>query len=251
MKTLAWWAAILALGAGTAAASMNVEEDPSGETALLTWRHPVPWQVGTVYSHLVRTVAFAEGERELRGESVDVAIGVSPWAWLLLYGQAGALFEGRLRGAVDGEFDPGADGLLGARLNLWQIYRGVDKTSWRFTVQLAGQYAYRTGADNGAGTLAWGETLVMLPVNYHLTFARVIRNVYIGEFQSLGLYAGPAYSRLDGTWELGDVERDFEETRAVGIVGGADLWLLENLSFGVRADWFDDLSLQLAVRYRF
>jgi hypothetical protein len=29
------------------------------------------------------------------------------------------------------------------------------------------------------------------------------------------------------------------------------LWLLENLSFGVRADWFEDTSVQGTVRYRF
>lgn len=251
MKTLASWAAILALGAGTAAASLNPEEDPSGETALLTWRDPVPWQVGAVYAHVVRTVALDAGTRALRGDSLDVALGVSPWSWLLLYGQAGALLASELQGAGDVGFDSGADGLLGARLNLWQVYRGVDKTSWRFTVQLAGQYAYRTGADDGSGTLAWGETLVMLPLNYHLTFARAFRNVYMSEFQSLGVYAGPAYSRLDGTWQTGGRARDFEETRAYGVVGGVEFWLLENLSFDVRADWFEDLSLQLAVRYRF
>ena len=37
----------------------------------------------------------------------------------------------------------------------------------------------------------------------------------------------------------------------VGVVGGADLWLLENLSFGARAEWFEETSMELAVRYRF
>lgn len=250
MKKIACWTVMMVLGATVALAQRNVMEDPSADPALLTWSEPGAWQVGLVYEHLSRPVDLDGAEWDLSADIGDVAIGFSPWPWLLLYGQVGAS-DGRLEGLMREDAEYGAGGLLGARLNVWQLYEGVQKTAWRFTVQLAGQYAYRTTADDGEGDLRWGETLVMVPLDYHLTFARSFRNYYMAEFQSFDLYVGPAYSKLDGTWTQHDLEREFEETQSVGVVGGAELWLLENLSFGVRADWFDSTTLQLTVRYRF
>ena len=169
---------------------------------------------------------------------------------MLFYGQVGAS-QARLDGPMREDASAGAGGLLGARVNLWQLYEGVQATAWRVTLQLAGQYAFRTTEDDGEGDVQWGETLVMLPIDYHLSFARSYRNAYVGEFQSFHLYAGPAYSKLDGTWTRGELERDFEETEAFGVVGGGELWLLENLAFGARFDWFEDTTGQLTVRYRF
>ena len=250
MKKTACWMLMLALAAPSAWASLNVEEDASGETALLTWRDPVPWQAGLSYMRMSRPVDLEGAEWDLKADIVDAMVGVSPWPWLLLYGHAGAS-EGRLDGAMRIDPSAAAGGLLGARLNVWQIYQGVHKTAWRLTLMLDGQYGYRTSDDDGDGDLDWGETLVMLPIDYHLSFARTYRNAYVGEFQSFHLYVGPAYSKLDGTWTRGELERDFEETEAFGVVGGGELWLLENLAFGARFDWFEDTTGQLTVRYRF
>lgn len=250
MKKIACWTLMMALGATAAVAQRNVMEDPSADPALLTWSEPGAWQVGLVYENLSRPVELNGAELDLRGDIGDVAVGFSPWPWFLLYGQIGASQAG-LDGAMTEKAEFGAGGLLGARANLWQLYEGVQKTAWRVTLQLAGQYAYRTTADDGEGDLQWGETLVMLPLDYHLSFARTFRNYYMAEFQGFDLYVGPAYSKVDGTWTRGDTETDFEEIQSLGVVGGAELWLLENLSFGARADWFDGTTLQLTVRYRF
>ncbi len=250
MKKTAWWMLLLALAVPGARASLNVEEDPSADPALLTWRDPVPWQFGLGYQRVSRPVDLAGAEVDLEADVVDALVGVSPWPWLLIHGQAGAS-AGRLEGAMDADSATGAGGLLGARVNVWQIYPGVQKTSWRVTLQLAGHYAYRTGGDDGAGELEWGEALAMLPLDYHLSFARTFRNAYVGEFQSLHVYAGPAFSKLDGTWTRSGVEQDFEEQESFGVVGGGELWLLENLAFGARFDWFEGTTGQLTVRYRF
>ena len=250
MKKTACWMLMLALAAPAAWASLNVEEDASGETALLTWRDPVPWQAGLSYMRVSRPVELEGVEWDLKADVVDAMVGVSPWPWLLLYGHVGAS-EGRLDGAMRADPSAAAGGLLGARLNVWQIYQGVHKTAWRLTLMLDGQYGYRTSDDDGDGDLDWSETLVMLPIDYHLSFARSYRNAYVGEFQSFHLYVGPAYSKLDGTWTRGELERDFEEAQAFGVVGGGELWLLDNLAFGARFDWFEDTTGQLTVRYRF
>jgi len=250
MKRMVYWVVLLLLGASGALAK-NVEEDRSADVALLTWRDPVSWQFGLVYTHLSRSVDMGNIEDSLRGDLMDVAVGLNPWPWLLLYGQVGAS-KARLD-ALREEPSNGAGGLLGARVNLWQLYEGVQNTAWRVTLQLAGQYAYRTSNDDGDGDgdIQWSETLVMLPLRYHLTFARTFRNIFMTEFQGVSCYAGPAFSSLDGTWKRREVETDFEETEAFGIVGGVDLWLLDNLAFGARVDWFESTTFQLNVQYRF
>lgn len=250
MKRMACWTLVMLLGAGAAVAERNVAEDPSANQALLRWSDPAAWRLGLVYAHLSRQVELEGAEWRLRGQGVDAAIGVSPWPWMLLYGQAGGS-QARLDGVMDENTDYGAGGLLGVRVNLWQLYEGVQNTAWRVTLGLAGQYAFRAGADNGDGDIEWRETLVMLPLDYHLTFARSFRNFYMAEFHSLAVYAGPAFSKLDGTWTRQAAEQDFEEVQSFGVVGGVELWLLENLAFGARADWFDGTAMQLSLRYRF
>ena len=249
-RIASWTCSLLLLAAPAVRASLNVEEDASAETALLTWKDPVPWQAGLGYLRLSRPVELDGTERELKAHVAEAMVGVSPWPWLLLYGQAGAS-EAELDEVMSTTADAGAGGALGARLNAWQIYQGVHRTAWRLTLQLAGQYAYRTSSDGGEGELGWQEALFMLPVDYHLSFARTFRNTYAGEFHSLHVYVGPAYSKLDGTWSRDGNDRDFEETQAFGVVGGGELWLLDNLAFGARFDWFDGTSGQVTVRYRF
>ena len=250
MKRTAYWIAMLALGIPAAWAQRDLREDGSAEPALLTWSDPVRWQAGLAYGRVARMVDLEGAEAKLSGDTYDVALGFSPTPWLLLYGQAGGS-EAQLDGLQSVESATGAGGLLGARANLWQLYEGLQLTAWRVTLQLAAKYAYRTADDDGDGDLQWGEALVMLPLDYHLSFARTFRNAYMAEFQSFNVYAGPAFSKLDGTWTRRGTERDFEELESFGVVGGVELWLLENLSFGARADWFEGTSMQLMVRYRF
>ena len=250
MKKIACWMMMMAMGVPAAFAQRNVMEDPSADQALLTWSDPSAWQVGLAYERVSRPVDLEGAEWDLRGDIVDAVIGVSPWPWMLLYGQVGSS-KATLDGVLREDPSAGAGGLLGARLNLWQIYECLQATAWLVTLQLAGQYAFRTTEDDGDGDIQWGETLVMLPLNYHLSFARSFRNYYMAEFQSLDAYAGPAFSKVDGTWTRRGVEKDFEEVQSFGVVGGVDLWLLENLSFGARAEAFDGTSLQLTVCYRF
>jgi hypothetical protein len=251
MKKIACWTLMLVLGAPVVfATEQNMKEDLSADPALLTWSNPGAWQFGLAYTRVSRPVDLEGAEWDLRGDIVDAMVGVSPWPWMLLYGQVGSS-KASLDGALREDPSAGAGGLLGARINLWQLYEGLQATAWRVTLQLAGQYTFRTTEDDGDGDIQWGETLVMLPLNYHLSFARSFRNDYMSEFQSVEAYAGPAFSKVDGTWTHRGTEQDFEEVQSFGVVGGVELWLLENLAFGARADAFDGTSLQLTVRYRF
>lgn len=251
MKTIAWWWLAGLLAVPAVFAERNIREDRTVDPALLTWSEPGAWQAGVVYTHLSRLVDLDGLPQDLKGDIYDGAVGFSPLPWLLLYGQAGAS-QARLEGSMRADTATGGGGLAGMRINLWQLFEGEQKTAWRLLLQVAGQYAYRTTSDDGEGELQWSETLAMLPLTYHLSFARTFRNYYMSEFQSLAVYAGPAVSLLDGTWTRNGVERDFEQADEFGLVGGVDFWLLESLGFGLRADWFEDAtSMQAVVRYRF
>lgn len=250
MKTWMAWTLMLAAGASSAFGQLNFHGDAGAPQALVTLTDASRWQAGLAYAHVSRTVESDGAEWKLRGDIGDVLLGFSPAPWLWLYAQGGAS-EARLAGVMNDKPSAGAGGLLGANLNLWQFNEGVRATAWRFTVQMAGQYAWRTTRDEGSGKIEWTEALLMLPLDYHLIFVRTYRHTYMGEFHALRIYAGPACSWVDGTWTRDGVERDFEESETFGAVAGAELWLLENLSFGARAEWFDDTSAQLSVRYRF
>ncbi len=239
----------MVLGVSCAWADRNVVKDRSADEALLTWSNPINVQAALIYTHLSRPVDLGSQEDSLRGDIVDVGVGYTPWPWLLLYGQVGGSQPSL--DALSENPSIGAGGLLGAQVNLWQLYEGELATAWRLTLQLTGQYEYRTSQDHGDGELQWSESLVMLPLRYHLSFARSFRNYYMSEFQSVSIYLGPAWSKLDGTWTRNNQEIDFEESEPFGVVGGVDLWLLENLAFGVRADWFDGTTMKLHVLYRF
>ncbi len=250
MNRMAQWMLLALIAAPAALGQRNVREDASAPVALVTLPDASRWQAGLDYAHLSRPVELDGVEWRLRGDVVDVFVGYSPAPWLMLYGQAGAS-QARLDSLLQEEPGAGAGGLLGVRVNLWQLHEGVQVSSWRFSLLLDGQAAYRTTDDEGDGELRWSEIKAMLPLDYHLTFARTFRNFYMAEFHSLRIYAGPAVSKLDGTWERGGQKRDFEESRAFGVVAGTELWLLENLSFGARGEWFDASAMHVTLRYRF
>ena len=250
MKRIASWIGWMALSTTMALAQRSVVEDASAEQSLLTWSNPVGWEAGLAYVHVTRSVDLEGLETRLKADIADVEIGMMPWPWLLVYGRAGGS-QAQLTEVAGDDSSPGGGGGIGMRLNLWQIYEGVQATAWRFTLQMAGQYMYRTTQDDGDGEVQWGEALVWMPFNYHLSFARPFRNSYMAEFQSLAVYAGPALSKVDGTWTRRGAEQDFEEEDNFGAVYGAQFWLLENLSFEARAEWFENTTLQLMVHYRF
>lgn len=224
--------------------------DTTVPAAIITLPDASRWEAGLVYSHLSRRVDLEGQDCRLRGDVADVFLGFAVAPWLQIYGQIGGS-QARLDDILNPRPGAGAGGLVGARMNLWQYHRDDAESSWHFTIKVDGQVGHRTTDDKGGGELHWTEALMMLPLDYHLTFAHTARNLYMAEFHSLHAYAGPAFSSLEGAWKLNGMRRDFEESENFGVVAGAELWLFENLAFGARADWFDSTTLQLMVRYRF
>ncbi len=251
MKTwMAWTMLLLLASAPAARGQRNIQEDRSAPVALVTLPDASRWEAGLGYARISRGIDLEGSERHLRANLVDVGLGLWVMPWMQVYGRVGAA-EARVVGSMD-YLSAWAAGVVGAKINLWQMHQGDQVTAWRFTIPVEVQYAYRTTREDDAfGELKWSETMVTLPLSYHLSFARTFRNFFMSEWNSLQLTLGPAYSVVSGTWMRNSFRYEFEEQDAVGIVGGVELWLLDNLSFAARAEWFGDTTLHLGVRYRF
>lgn len=242
------WA--LAIPVMTALPALGNEGYPDDES-LFTWRTSSRWQAGMLFTHVNREVTGEDLALKLRGDIMDVSLGVSLRPWLLLYGQAGGS-QASFSHLARNEFSTGAGGLLGAQLNLWHIYPARETTAWRLLFQAIGEVSYRTARDNGSGKLNWTTGTIILPLRYHLSMSRSSGNFSTGELHSLAVFAGPEFSWVDGTWNIGHVKRSFHEEDSLGVVVGADVWLFPNFSFGARADWLGNhASAQANLRYYF
>lgn len=222
-------------------------DDDTAQRALLTWKEPWTIEAGLVYTYMDREM---EDFGNLTANMGDVRLGLELTPWWSIYGQVGASSAELDVMPTSASYSVG--GLLGTRVNLWQLYEGEVKTSWRLTLQVDASYAYRTANDDsGSGDVDWSEVFVMLPVNYHLSFARTYRNKSMGEFHSLEFFVAPAFSKIDGTWSRNGLDVDFSEDQSFGVAAGMELWLTPRISFYGRGLFFGDASLNAGVRYTF
>lgn len=150
--------------------------------------------------------------------------------------------------------------LVGARASLWEF----PITSPAF---LASRIRFQAGltslhhrSDLEPGSLEWSETRTALLVRAE-RLAENWRRLADPAPYSLTLYAGPVWSVLDGKLE-GDavVQRwgrwstTFEENHALGVTGGATLWITRRLSAGAEARWTrrgdrPSLTAELALHF--
>ena len=239
-------AAPLALSARPAAAS----SDPSAPSAIVDWEPSSSWSVGLTYAHRMRPVEVdANGpEWTIAGESYDAFVAFS-WNWLELRAFGGAT-QAHLKEYALKDLDPEAGGGASLAINLWQI-SPEEESAWRALLRLEGRGEWRTtSADNGE-SLEWFEGFAALPLHYTLSTTRSRRNSSIRDFHALGVYIGPAFSVIDGRRELGGTETSFEQSDLYGAVGGVQLWLLRNLEFGGRLEYFGDCTWSLGCTYVF
>lgn len=246
MSKISWLLLPLLLAAPSVWAYGNLHEDESAPQALVTWDEPVRVQAGILYTYMDRAT---EEYGNLKANIIDLQLGVEATSWWLLYGQIGGSSAELDPMPESADMDVG--GLLGTRLNLWQIYDDTRKSAWRLTLQLDASYAYRSASDGGSGSLKWGEIQVMLPVNYHLSLARSARNQYLSDFHSISIFVAPVFSKIDGTWKLNDRDYDFKEENMFGAAVGLDFWLTERLSFNARAMIIQDITASAGISYSF
>lgn len=235
-------------------AHSRFDPDASAPESLFAWNDPVPWRAGVVATRTKRPVRMQKSVWDFEVDSLEAEIAVAPWGWLELYGRAGGFRpKMELDGHSWGKTDVGAGGALGLNANLWEIAPERGTAAWRLSIGLRAEYAWRTGKELEGAKAQWGEAFFFLPVNYHLAYHGTQRSTYATEAHALDLYLGPACSLVDGDWtpKRGTGKIGFREDQAAGIAGGIRIWLLENLGVGGEVAWFDALTLQGGLEYRF
>ena len=250
MKKAVCWIGVALLGALVCRGQDDARIGAGGSRALFSWHDPNRIQVGIGYARISRGAEVGGIERRLQADVAEAGLGAWALPWLLVHGSAGACQAG-FEDAMDEKGSAEFAGRIGLRANLWQVDEGLRESSWRFTAGFAGDYGHFASGDDGEGETSWNEIRVVLPLEYYLSFARTYRQLYLTEVHGMSIYAGPAASWIDGKWKKNGTQRDFEESETFGAVAGAELWLLANLCFGVRLDWFEESTVELNVTYRF
>jgi hypothetical protein len=239
-------ACLVLAGALPASALMHPDRDPS-QAAFSS--SPDSLAVAAAYTRVARPLDLS-GDLSLQADAIDAMIGWRPAVWCLLYVHGGAV-QGKIPETPMGNTKFGPAAGLGFDLNLWQIDDG-DESAWRFMIRLEGRWTWRsTAEDDTWGKLSWTEAHAALPFVYSLHFSRRAKVGYRDEFHAIEIFAGPAVSKLDGTWKRDSGDTDFDEDKLFGILGGAELRLFPNLGFGGRAEYFGKTGFSAYVRYDF
>jgi opacity protein-like surface antigen len=194
--------------------------------------------IGTYYMDVLRKVDTSEASgAKLEGNRGMAYIGYDVLPWLCVYGAAGA-GEYELRG---GGTSSGTDGQwgFGVRANLLDHFI-KDPTLLEHRIELRSGANY-TSVDTKLGGRSedWGEFSASLTL--HLV------NDIVGNKElmptSIGLYVGPVYS----TYLNGDVEED----TSVGVSGGMEIVISENISLGLGVEYFDNATAIGSIDIRF
>lgn len=226
-------------------------DDPANPAALVDWEPSSSWSVGLAYTHRIRPVEVDHGGPEwtISGESYDAFVGFA-WNWLELRAFGGAT-QAHLKEYSLKDLDPEAGGGASLALNLWQISPDEESSAWRALVRLSGRGEWRTSSADNGESLEWFEGFADLTLHYTLSTTRSRRNSSIRDFHAVGAYVGPALSFVDGTREFAGSKTSFEQSDLYGAVGGVQLWLLRNLEFGGRVEYFGDCTWSLDCTYVF
>lgn len=222
----------------------------AADSALIEWEPSSSWRASAGYTHRLRPVEPVRGGAEwtIAGESYDACV---EWTcgWFDVRAFAGAT-RARLKEFASDDLDMEAGGGAGLGLNLWQISPDDVHCAWRVILRVEGRAEWRSTSDD-RDSLEWFEGFGAAPVSYVLTTSRSRVNSDIRDFHAIGAYAGPAVSMIDGRREFAGTKTDFEQSDLAGAVAGVDLWLLSNLRFGGRLEYFGDCTWSLSCEYSF
>lgn len=237
-----------AMAAGAAVAAGVRGDDPTRADALVEWNPSEAWELSAWYTHETRSVEGAGLESDLTGERYVAGVAWSPLGWFSLQAfGGGSRAQWAARMPDDGSM--GGGGGAGASVRIWQF---PEERVWALTLKAEGVWScWRSGDEDKTGSLAWSEWVAALPVEYHLSFTHNGRDADIRDFHSISVWAGPAWGGVDGRWTRRGAREDFEEKDDIGLVGGAELWLMERLRFWARVDWFGDPTWSVGATFGF
>lgn len=238
MKNALWLVGLMIGSVVTAGAAT-----PSGagmRDSLTTSDNLGPVSAGFDYQMTKRTVSLdAGGKNVIQSRVMSAELGVDLFSWWQIFGTLGRSEAGWESGAYG---DGKVKWSLGTHFNWWHY----DVTEPEF---MEGRLSFQTTAEfaqyNSGDDTKWTDAYADLTLNYEL-FAEKQKDTKAVPY-SLALYAGGALSKLSGHLN----GANFSEDQLFGLVGGADLYIAQNLSLGGQVLYFDKPSYGLSIRYHF
>lgn len=224
-------------------------KDVGNDDALFSSSRLSRLSAGFDYGYIRRDVDPKNGPTlGLKGQHYSGMLGYDVFRGITLLGTLGAS-QAKL------PEDPGWNDVrfnwsLGVQANLWRFNEGVDISAWNLTLQTLAEYAWYDSGSEGQ-QIRWSDVYVAIPLKYKLTFAHASRGWSKADFKALSLYAGPAFSFVNGEFNSYGPTVDFTENQTWGVMGGLTIHMLESLSFGAQMDYFDTASVTVSLRYHF
>ena len=204
-----------------------------------------PWTIGADYFREVRGLDNSAATR-LPSHSYGAFVGYRPLDWLTICTTLG---EAKTELRDTDEDSSNFRWSIGLQGNIWSYdLTDPEFLSGRWSIRTDLEYA-RTEVSGEHADGVWGELSAALLLNYEI-FVKDIKSTEEMPY-SLALYAGPILSMLDGSVTDTDTDININESKLVGVVAGADLYVSHNFSVGAGVQSFDHISWQGSVRYHF
>ena len=246
MKAQLFYISILFLVASLCRSAAGTVSESLSRESLIT---PQPFEsisFGINYDDSRRKISDDNGREiarlDLRSYAFFVGYDMSKWCTIFA-----TLGSSEARLAENNEYGDGKfKWSVGFNANLWQTeLEEPDLFCGRITIKPAVELAqYNSDLDNEtikvtdiSGTLLVAYEKVINDPNYNIT-----------KFYGYTIYAGPAFSLINGNVNGDD---DFEESKNVGMVGGFDFFITHNFSIGGQIQLFDEISFGGNVRHHF
>jgi hypothetical protein len=185
----------------------------------------------------------------VRGYSGYVGFDVAPW-WTVFI----TVGTSELKNSSSSEyFDSESRWSAGMNVNLWTYeLRDPEFLAGRVSVRASierSSYKSQYKSGDASSTIDWTDLTLMLPLGYEM-YADA-PGVGMAEPFSLALSAGPAFSLVNGDAEASGVSTKYEATKTAGVMGGVDIFLSHNLSFGCHVQYFEEPSYTGTIRFHF
>lgn len=222
----------------------SLSESLSGESLIV----PPPVEAvsfGLNYDEGKRQINYgSKNIEELYSRSYSFYIGYDITKWCTVFATVGS---SSAKLSENQNFQDGkTKWSIGVNANLWHIeIENPTLFTGRISLKPAIEFAQcNSGANNE--TLKWTDISGALFLAYE---KRIDDPKYsLMEFYGYSLYAGPALSLISGTKNNED---DFNEERSLGLIGGLDFFITQNLSIGGQVQSFDEISFGGNIRYHF
>ncbi|MGA1869221.1 MAG: tetratricopeptide repeat protein [bacterium] len=112
----------------------------------------------------------------------------------------------------------------------------------KLKLNVDGKISFLTGKNEGEKTDGY-------KVNYNWSLYSLEARGTYSDFALTNPYAGIRFSKLDGTFKLGDTSLDVNQSNTIGIFFGAQYHYSKSIDFDARINIIDEMSLAFSIVY--